>query len=78
MPKIFILRGTYFLCNDGTDRIENSASTVSPFLHVYQLLRSSDLVPMETCLESYCLAKAVSYNSTVLALIGHVTIFYFL
>jgi hypothetical protein len=38
------------------------------------MLRSLDLVAIKTCSQSHCLATALSSDSTILALSGHVKI----
>jgi hypothetical protein len=57
------------------DRTENTVSTNSSIVAYVFVAETRDLVPGETCLESLCLAMAVSSGSTNLALSGHVTIF---
>jgi hypothetical protein len=50
-----------------------TASTVL-LLNAYLMLRSLDLVAIKTCSQSHSLASALSSDSTVLALSGHVTV----
>jgi hypothetical protein len=51
--------------------------TVLLLLRAYMLLRSRDLVAVETCLQSHCLAADVYSGSAIPAFSRHIIIFFF-